>query len=86
MAGCGGGSLERGYGLELFGYGGRIHMEDVMPKPLFTQTYLGDAVYASFDGYQICLRTGDGNEQVIYLEPGTFHELRNYANRIWGES
>ena len=27
--------------------------------------YLGDAVYASFDGYHIWLTTGDGNDQRI---------------------
>lgn len=47
--------------------------------------YLGDAVYASFDGWQIELRTGDGNNQVIYLEPRVYQALRRYAKRIWGE-
>lgn len=36
------------------------------------ETYLGDAVYASFDGWQIKLRTGDCNGQVIYLEPDVY--------------
>lgn len=43
------------------------------------ETYLGDAVYASFDGYQIKLRTGDGNNQVIYLEPGVYHALQRFV-------
>lgn len=38
--------------------------------------YLGDAVYASFDGWQIELRTGDGNNQVIYLELEVYQALR----------
>lgn len=48
-------------------------------------TYLGDAVYASFDGYHIWLRTGDGNHQQIALEPSVYQSLRDYAKRIWGE-
>lgn len=43
------------------------------------ETYLGDAVYASFDGYQIKLRTGDGNAQVIYLEPSVWYALQNFV-------
>ena len=39
------------------------------------ETYIGDAVYASFDGFQIKLRTGDGNDQVIYLDPYVFAAL-----------
>ncbi len=38
-----------------------------------TEMYLGDAVYASFDGYQIKLRTSNGEHTTneIVLEPGT---------------
>ena len=46
------------------------------------ETYLGDAVYASFDGWQIKLRTGDGNNQVIYLEPGVYQNLIRFVNDI----
>lgn len=46
------------------------------------ETYLGDAVYASFDGYQIKLRTGDGNNQVIYLEPSVYAQLRRFVERL----
>lgn len=45
------------------------------------ETYLGDAVYASFDGYQIRLRTGDRNNQVIYMDPSILTALFGY----WGE-
>lgn len=48
-------------------------------------TYLGDAVYASFDGFQIELRTGDGNNQVIYLELSVYRALQEYAKRVWGD-
>jgi hypothetical protein len=46
------------------------------------ETYLGDAVYASFDGYQIKLRTGDWNAQVIYLDPGVYHALTQFVERL----
>lgn len=43
------------------------------------ETYLGDAVYASFDGYQIWLRTGDGNDHKIALEPSVYLALVDYV-------
>ena len=46
------------------------------------EVYLGDAVYASHDGYQVWLRTGDGNNQRIALEPAVFDALVEYAKRI----
>lgn len=46
------------------------------------ETYLGDAVYASFDGYQIWLRTDDGNNQRIALEPEVFNALVKYADAL----
>lgn len=44
-------------------------------------TYLGDGVYASFDGYQIWLEVGEGIR--IALEPGVFSSLLEYAEKIW---
>lgn len=44
--------------------------------------YLGDAVYASFDGYHIWLTTGDGNDQRIALEPAVFAALMRYEERL----
>jgi hypothetical protein len=46
------------------------------------ETYLGDAVYCSFDGWQICLRTGDGNNQRIYLEPSVYAALVAYVAEL----
>lgn len=61
-------------------------MIDVAPaEKVVPDSYLGDAVYASFDGYHIWLKTGDGNNQQIALEPSVYFALRNYAKRIWGE-
>lgn len=47
-----------------------------------TEVYLGDAVYASFDGYQIWLRTGDGGNQRIALDPSVFCALVAYEQRL----
>ena len=44
--------------------------------------YLGDAVYASFDGYHIWLPTGDGNDQRIALESEVFRALIEYEKRL----
>lgn len=57
--------------------------DDVTPQT--QSTYLGDAVHASFDGYQIWLKTGDGNNQQIALEPSVYFALRKYAQRVWGD-
>ena len=47
-----------------------------------SESYLGDAVYASFDGYQISLRTGDGNNQRIALEPEVYQALVRYVQAL----
>jgi hypothetical protein len=46
------------------------------------EVYLGDAVYASFDGWHIWLRTGDGNNQRIALEPQVFERLVGYQQKL----
>jgi hypothetical protein len=46
-------------------------------------TYLGDGVYASFDGYQIWLKTERENGwHEIALEPPVVSALVAYADRI----
>lgn len=42
------------------------------------KTYLGDAVYAEFDGFNIWLTTGDGNRQRIALNNTTYSRLRKW--------
>lgn len=37
-------------------------------------TYIGDGVYAEFDGYSVRLYTQQGND--IYLEPAEWNKLR----------
>lgn len=47
------------------------------------ETYLGDGLYASFDGFAIWLRapreTGD---HVVALEPQVYRELVNFVDRM----
>jgi hypothetical protein len=57
-------------------------MIDVSPSPPAKETYLGDAVLVSFDGYQLCLRTDDGNNERIYLEPAVWHALVKYVDGL----
>lgn len=40
-------------------------------------TYLGDGVYASFDGYQVWLQTLEGH--LIAVEPDVLQALVNFA-------
>lgn len=45
-------------------------------------TYLGDAVYASFDGYHICLHLNDHrSEQIVALDPEVIAALNRYADK-----
>lgn len=46
----------------------------------FNETYLGDGVYASFDGYQIWLRVDDRHQ--IALEPQVFEQLLKYKESL----
>lgn len=47
----------------------------------FEKRYIGDAVYASFDGYHIVLTTEDGIRATnrICLEPTVYSELQRYV-------
>jgi hypothetical protein len=46
------------------------------------EVYLGDAVYASFDGYQIWLRTRDGGNQRIALDPTVLTAFDQYRAEL----
>ena len=48
------------------------------------KTYLGDSVYAEFDGNGIVLTTenGDGPSNTIVLEPEILTALNNFVERI----
>ncbi len=46
------------------------------------QEYLGDGVYASFDGYHINLAVNHHTNHAIALEPEVIDSLKNYFNKI----
>ena len=50
------------------------------------ETYLGDGLYASFDGFQIQLRAPriDVGDQFVYLEPRVALEFVAYASKVFG--
>ncbi len=50
-----------------------------------TERYLGDGLYASFDGYMIKLRAprADG-DHIVFLEPAIWHELVCFHNDCVG--
>lgn len=48
------------------------------------QTYLGDGVYASFDGFQIWLAVNHHENNVVALEPRVMESLLRYAELVWG--
>lgn len=47
------------------------------------ESYLGDGLYASFDGFTIWLRAPrEGGDHYVGLEPAVFVELLRYAEEI----
>jgi hypothetical protein len=47
------------------------------------ETYIGDGVYAAFDGYQIWLRAPRiGGDHVIALEPEVWNKLVDWIQEI----
>lgn len=49
-----------------------------MSRPL-NETYLGDGLYASFDGYQITLRAPrEGGDHYVALEPSVLREFERF--------
>ena len=54
--------------------------------PVETETYLGDSVYASFDGWHIWLKTRNGlptdPSNAIALEPAVLEALNLYAEKL----
>jgi len=55
------------------------------PNPPDKETYLGDGLYASFDGWQIQLRAPrpDG-DHLIYLEPAVIVALAAFMRSVSG--
>ena len=49
---------------------------------LSEETYLGDGLYASFDGFSIMLRAPrEGGDHVVALEPAVYRRLREWIAR-----
>lgn len=47
------------------------------------ETYLGDGLYASYDGWQICLRAPrDDGDHFVYLEPGVVTSLERFIAEV----
>ena len=49
--------------------------------------YLGDGLYARYDGYQICLMANSPTEptDMVYLDPSVYANLQKFVNRIAAE-
>lgn len=48
-----------------------------------TETYLGDGLYISFDGYQYCLRAPRENgDHTVYIDPYIMEALDAYRERV----
>lgn len=58
-----------------------------MVKPKVREIYLGEGLYASYDGYHIRLRAPRGEgDYVIFMDHQTFLKLLKYANTRWSGS
>lgn len=44
--------------------------------------YIGDGVYVSFDGYNICIAVNDHRNEVVALEPSVVNNLKEYFQEI----
>jgi hypothetical protein len=61
-------------------------MIDISPKPPAAPVYLGDAVYASYDGYQVWLHLNDHKSMgVIALNDQVMEMLNLYHKRVTGQ-
>lgn len=48
------------------------------------ERYLGDGLYASFDGWQIMLRAPrESGDHYIGLEPDVYDALSEFAKAVW---
>lgn len=52
---------------------------------MYKTEYLGDGVYASFDGYNIILDLRGQDNSVIYLEPVVMESLKSFEKRSKAE-
>lgn len=56
-----------------------------MPEMSERPVYLGDAVYAEYDGYHVRLFTSDGQQElnVIFIEYSVWRNLEAFVGQIW---
>lgn len=63
-----------------------MSINDVIPRDpaeLAKETYLGDGLYCSFDGWQIKLRAPrEDGDHVVYLEPSVQVAFVEFIERI----
>jgi hypothetical protein len=61
---------------------------DVSPQPSAPREYLGDGLYAEFDGWQIRLfaHSGVNSTNVVFLEPDVLAAFLRYVERLKGGS
>lgn len=61
--------------------------DDRKGKTYLGDTYLGDSVYASFDGFMMKLETnnGMGADNEIYLEDQVFLAFLEFVGRHWSK-
>ena len=57
-------------------------MEDEVDGTKIESRYIGDGVEASFDGYHIWLKTVDGNNNQVALEPPVMKRLFEYVKYV----
>jgi len=57
---------------------------DVSPKPPFEKVYLGDGLYAEFDGYQFEVYASNGMFKTnrVFMEPPVVTSFFEYVARI----
>ena len=50
------------------------------------EVYLGDGLYVSYDGWQLCLRAPreDGVDHVVFLEPQVLVSFEEYVRWLRG--
>lgn len=52
------------------------------------KTYLGDGVYARFDGYHVWIWTSNGiqDSEHIAIEPDVFYALEKFFHKSFGDT
>lgn len=61
---------------------------DVSPQPPVAPEYLGDGLYAEYDGWQVRLYASNGVHATnqVFLEPGVLAAFQRYVAKLKGGS